>query len=82
MNPVVLLIQSMMFAQKFIVQYGAQIFQEKCVMTNSTTGPFLSILQILRGVNTSTVIKKNINAQNVRFISVLQIIVVSERSME
>ena len=43
MGPVVLLIQSMMFAQKFIVQWRAQIFQEKCVMTNSITSPFLSI---------------------------------------
>ena len=83
MEPVVLLIQSMMFAQKFNVQCGAQIFQGKYVMTNSINGPFFSIPQILRGANTSTAIKKqSINAQNVRFISVLQVIVVSERSME
>ena len=75
--------ESMMFAPKFIVQCGVQISQQKCVMTNSTTGPFSWITHILRGVNMKTATKKqNINAQNVKFISVLLIIAVSEHSME
>ena len=79
----IMLIQSMMFAPKFIVQCGVQISQQKCVMTNSTTGPFSWITHILRGVNMKTATKKqNISAQNARFISVLLIIAVSKHSME
>ena len=71
--------QSMMFAQKFIVQCGAQIFQEKCVMTNSITGPY----RYPKFSNTSTaILKQNIYPQNMKFISVLEIIVALQRSME
>ena len=44
---------------KFIVQCGVQISQQKCVMTNSTTGPFSWITHILRGVNMKIATKKN-----------------------